>query len=129
MTVRTRCLAPGVAERRSQPLGGERCVLEPTVCGGDVEHRADLAEAAERDAEVMEPVAAIAAVTLGEVEEHARDGVGALLGERGVVAAYDRERCLQAADDVKGEVVGEKAHRCWSLVSGSTARPRTRNEP
>src|SRR5439155_21049245 len=62
------------------------------------------------DAEVMEPVAAEAAVGLGDVEWDATHRARGLLAERGVVALDDREGLAKTAEDVEAEVVGEKAH-------------------
>jgi hypothetical protein len=117
-------------DHAAQPiaLAREGRAGKPAVRGGDVEHRADLAEAAKRDSEVMKAIAAIAAVSFGEVEQHAIDGVGALLGERGVVAPHDRERGPKAADRVEGEVIGEKAH--GEAPGGWSRPPRdARKEP
>src|SRR5262249_42356810 len=103
-------------------LGGERWRGEPAMRRGDLERRADFAERAERDAKVMLPVAAGATATLGEVERDAVDGIARLLGERRIVAADDRERLAQAADEIDREVVGDEAHG-----GGPFADPRARD--
>jgi hypothetical protein len=80
------------------------------VRDGDVEARADLAQARKRAAEQVLTVAAAASAALGDVEGDRARRVDELLGERGAVAPDARERGLQAADEVEREVVGEKAH-------------------
>jgi hypothetical protein len=85
---------------------------------------------------VMQPVAAFAPSALGEVEQHAIDGVCALPGKRGVVPANHSERCLEPADDVEAEVIGHKArggrcvagggvHARFAERTGTRAAPRS----
>jgi glycine hydroxymethyltransferase len=79
----------------------------------------------------LEHVIAAKAVAFGEVEQDAVDRVGALLRERGVVAANDRERCMERRDDFESEIVGEKAHgdgsgRGFATSARNADRSRTR---
>ncbi len=72
-------------------LGRVRRLRQHAERGGDIERGAELAQAAERDAEQVEAIATAATARLCDVERHARQRATRLPREVGVVTAQLRE--------------------------------------